>query len=345
MIKLMDKILKYALAHKCSDVHITTGSPPYMRVDGDIRNIPNAPILDQAWVTEILDSVMNDIQKKIFKSELELDFSIQFDDNIRFRVNAFRTINGPAAAFREIPDTIKSLKSIDAPAIVNNLTNARSGLILVVGPTGCGKSTTLAAMIDEINKNFTNHIITIEDPVEFVHTNKKSIINQREVGNSTLSFSNALRGALREDPDVILVGEMRDVDTIRLALTAAETGHLVLGTLHTSSAAQTVNRIIDVFPADDKMVIRSMLSTSLKAVISQRLLKKTGGGRHASFEVMVANPSIKNLIREDKIPQINSIMELGKKSGMRTMKESIEELLTKKIISNDVADKALSVIE
>ena len=277
--------------------------------------------------------------------ELELDFSIQFDDNIRFRVNAFRTINGPAAAFREIPDTIKSLKSIDAPAIVNNLTNARSGLILVVGPTGCGKSTTLAAMIDEINKNFTNHIITIEDPVEFVHTNKKSIINQREVGNSTLSFSNALRGALREDPDVILVGEMRDVDTIRLALTAAETGHLVLGTLHTSSAAQTVNRIIDVFPADDKMVIRSMLSTSLKAVISQRLLKKTGGGRHASFEVMVANPSIKNLIREDKIPQINSIMELGKKSGMRTMKESIEELLTKKIISNDVADKALSVIE
>lgn len=345
MIKLMEKILKYAVAHKCSDIHITTGSPPYMRVDGDITNIPNAPILDGIWVTEILDSVMNDVQKKFYRENLEIDFSIQFSDSVRFRVNAFRTINGPAAVFREIPITIKNLESIAAPAIVRNLINARRGLILVVGPTGSGKSTTLAAMIDEINKNFTDHIITIEDPVEFVHKNKKSIINQREIGQSTLSFSNALRSALREDPDVILVGEMRDVETIRLALTAAETGHLVFGTLHTSSAAQTVNRVIDVFPADDKPVIRSMLSTSLKAVISQRLVKKVSGGRHAAFEVMIANPSIRNLIREDKVPQINSIMELGKKSGMRTMKESIEELYSNKIISKEEGEKALAATE
>ncbi|MBL6665156.1 MAG: type IV pilus twitching motility protein PilT [Rickettsiales bacterium] len=341
----MEKILTYAVSSKCSDVHITTGSPPYMRVDGDIKNIPNAPVLDEVWIAEILASVMNDVQKEIFKKNLELDFSIRFSDQVRFRVNAFRTINGPAAVFREIPITIKNLTSIEAPAIVKNLVNARRGLVLVVGPTGSGKSTTLAAMLDEINNNFTNHIITIEDPVEFVHKNKKSIVNQREVGESTLSFSNALRGALREDPDVILVGEMRDVETIRLALTAAETGHLVFGTLHTSSAAQTVNRIIDVFPTDDKPVIRSMLSTSLKAVISQRLLKKVGGGRHAVFEVMIANASIKNLIREDKIPQINSIMELGKKSGMRTMKESIEELLNNKVITKEEAEKALAAAE
>jgi len=341
----MEKVLKYAVAHKCSDVHITTGSPPYMRIDGDIQNIPNAPILDEAWITEILDSVMNDSQKKLFHKNLEMDFSIQFDELVRFRVNAFRTIKGPAAVFREIPIVIKSLESIEAPTIVKNLINARRGLILVVGPTGSGKSTTLAAMIDEINKNFTDHIITIEDPVEFVHSNKKSIINQREIGESTLSYANALRSALREDPDVILVGEMRDVETIRLALTAAETGHLVFGTLHTSSAAQTINRVIDVFPADDKPVIRSMLSTSLKSVISQRLLKKVGGGRHAAFEVMIGNPSIRNLIREDKIPQINSIMELGKKSGMRTMKESIEELFINKIISKEEAEKALSAAE
>lgn len=342
MIKLMEKVLKYAIQNKCSDIHITTGSPPYMRVDGDIRNIPNAPILDEAWIREILESVMNDFQKEKYKKNLEIDFSIFFDENIRFRVNAFHTINGPAAVFREIPVSIKDLNFIDAPAIVRNLVNTRRGLVLVVGPTGSGKSTTLSALVDEINKNFTNHIITIEDPVEFIHKNKKSIINQREVGNSTLSFSNALRSALREDPDVILVGEMRDVETIRLALTAAETGHLVFGTLHTSSAAQTVNRVIDVFPADDKPVIRSMLSTSLKAVISQRLLKKVGGGRHAAFEVMIANPSIKNLIREDKVPQIHSIMELGKKNGMMTMKESIEDLVDKKIISNEEGQKAIA---
>lgn len=345
MIKLMQKILRYAVDRKCSDVHISSGAVPSMRVDGDIVNIPNAPILDSSWMLEILHSIMNDVQKKIYEDTWELDFSIAFDENVRFRVNAFKTISGPAAVFREIPTKIKTLADINTPEVIKTLTKSKKGLILVVGPTGSGKSTTLAAMIDEINKSYTSHIITIEDPVEFVHKNQKSIINQREIGNSTLSFSNALKSSLREDPDVILVGEMRDVETIRLALTAAETGHLVFGTLHTNSAAQTINRIIDVFPAEDKAVVRSMLSVSIKAVISQRLIKKDGGGRHALFEVMIANSSIRNLIREDKIPQINSIMELGKKSGMITMKESIQDLLDKKIISQEVAEHAFSTLD
>lgn len=345
MIKLMQKILRYAVDKKCSDVHISSGAVPSMRVDGDIINIPNAPVLDSSWLMEILHSIMNDVQKKIYEERWELDFSIAFDENVRFRVNAFKTISGPAAVFREVPTKIKTLAEINAPEIIKNLTKSKKGLILVVGPTGSGKSTTLAAMIDEINKNYTNHIITIEDPVEFVHKNQKSIINQREVGNSTLSFSNALKSSLREDPDVILVGEMRDVETMRLALTAAETGHLVLGTLHTSSASQTINRIIDVFPAEDKAVIRSMLSISIKTIISQRLVKKEGGGRCALFEVMIANPSIRNLIREDKIPQINSIIELGKKSGMITMKESIQDLLDKNLISKVVAESITVALE
>jgi len=345
MIKLMQKLLKYGVDHRCSDVHISTNSVPSMRVDGDIVAIPNAPTLDYSWMMEILNSIMNDVQKKIYQEKWELDFSINFDENVRFRVNAFKTINGPAAVFREIPNAIKTLDEINAPEVVKSLAKSKKGLILVVGPTGSGKSTTLAGFIDEINKTYSNHIITIEDPVEFVHKNKKSIINQREVGNSTLSFTNALRSSLREDPDVILVGEMRDVETVRLALTAAETGHLVLATLHTSSAAQTINRIIDVFPAEDKPVVRSMLSTSIKAVVSQRLIKKVGGGRHAIFEVMIANASIRNLIREDKIPQINSIMELGKKNGMITMKESVQELLDKKIISPEIAEESFKAIE
>lgn len=342
---MIDKILQYAKMQKCSDVHITTGGQPTVRLDGDIAIIPNTPTLSATNVLELIHSVMTDIQKKTYEEKLEIDFSIQLPPDLRFRVNAFRTINGPAAVFREIPLEIKSLSALHAPQAVHELSRFNSGLVLVVGPTGSGKSTTLAALIDEINEKHHKHIITIEDPVEFIHKNKKCLINQREVGNSTLSFNNALRSALREDPDVILVGEMRDIETIHLALTAAETGHLVLGTLHTSSAAQTINRIIDVFPADDKPVIRTMLSSSIKGVVSQRLIKKQGGGRVAAYEIMLANASIRNLIREDKIAQINSIIEISRKSGMCTIKDSINELEVKGIITKAVAEEILSASE
>ncbi|MBP7710286.1 MAG: type IV pilus twitching motility protein PilT [Rickettsiales bacterium] len=342
---MIEKILTYAKKQKCSDVHITTGSSPMLRVDGDIVAIPDAPVLDESGVMEMLNAIMNDVQKKIYAEKWELDFSIKVVGELRFRVNAFRTIYGPAAVFREIPTEIKSLSMLHAPEVIRSMAGFRKGLVLVVGPTGSGKSTTLAALIDQININHAHHIITIEDPVEFVHKNKKSLINQREVGNSTLSFANALRSALREDPDVVLVGELRDVETIHLALTAAETGHLVLGTLHTSSSAQTINRIIDVFPPQDKPVIRTMLSTSIKAVVSQRLLKKEGGGRCAAYEIMIANSSIRNLIREDKVPQMNSIIELSKKSGMCLMKDSINDLLLRGVISQEVANEALTANE
>lgn len=342
---MIEKILAYAKKQGCSDVHITTGAVPMLRIDGDMMPIPNAPALSDKQVLEMLHSIMNEVQKKTYQEKWEMDFSIQVGESLRFRVNAFRTINGAAAVFREIPTEIKSLAALHAPEIMHQLSGARKGLVLVVGPTGSGKSTTLAGLIDKINTEHSHHIITIEDPVEFVHKNKKSLINQREVGNSTMSFANALKSALREDPDVILVGEMRDVETIHLALTAAETGHLVLGTLHTSSAAQTINRIVDVFPSEDKPVIRTMLSTSIKAVVSQRLLKKQGGGRVAAYEIMLANSSIRNLIREDKIPQINSIIELSRKNGMCLMKDSINDLVMKGVITKEVAEDALSANE
>lgn len=338
---MIEKILIYAKKHRSSDVHLSSGYPPSLRIDGEIVSIPDAPVLSSVQIMDMISSLMNELQKKNYKENLELDFSIQINEDLRFRVNTFYTVRGPAAVFREIPTEIKSLAAIHAPEVVRSLCAFNKGLILVVGPTGSGKSTTLASMIDHINANYAHHIITVEDPVEFIHKNKKSLINQREVGNSTISFSNALKSALREDPDVILVGELRDVETIQLALTAAETGHLVLGTLHTSSAAQTINRIIDVFPSEDKSVVRTMLSSSIKAVISQRLLKKNGGGRVAAHEVMLANSSIRNLIREDKIPQINSIIELGKKAGMSLMKDSVADLLTKGFITKEVADEAL----
>ncbi|NBV05663.1 MAG: type IV pilus twitching motility protein PilT [Proteobacteria bacterium] len=337
----VEKVLSYAKKQGCSDVHISTNALPMVRIDGDMIAIPGTSPLTESQVSEMIFSVMTENQKKLYQEKMELDFAIQVGDDLRFRVNAFCTINGPAASFREIPNVIKTLSDLHAPESVRILSKLTKGLVLVVGPTGSGKSTTLAALIDSINSNQQSHIITIEDPVEFVHKNKKSLVNQREVGSTTHSFADALKSALREDPDVILVGELRNVETIQLALTAAETGHLVLATLHTSSAAQTINRIIDVFPAEDKMVVRSMLSSSIKAVVSQILVKKEGGGRCAVFEVMLANPSIRNLIREDKIPQINSIMELGKKAGMSTMKDSINELLTRGFISKETADEAL----
>lgn len=344
-MNLLIDILRNAKKLKCSDVHISSKNFPMYRLDGDMVRVEGAKIATPEEVLEMLNSIMSDNQKKIYQEKMELDFSIQVEENLRFRVNAFNTINGPAVAFREIPVEIKSLSAINAPEIIRRLSYSTKGLILVVGPTGSGKSTTLAALIDQVNISHPKHIITIEDPVEFIHKNKTSMINQRELGGSTLSFANALKSALREDPDVILVGELRDIETIHLALTAAETGHLVLATLHTSSAAQTINRIIDVFPTEDKPVIRSMLSTSIRAIISQRLLKREGNGRCAAYEIMISNGSIRNLIREDKIPQINSIIELGKQAGMLTMKDSIVDLLKKGLISKETHDEALVAIE
>lgn len=337
----IEKILSYAKKNNCSDVHLTTNSAPMLRINGDMQIINSAPILSDKQIIDMLHSIMTEEQKKIFAEKWDIDFSVQIGDSLRFRVNGFRTIYGSAAVFREIPTEIKSLDSLHAPEIIRELAHAKKGLILVVGPTGSGKSTTLAGLIDYINANFSHHIITIEDPVEFVHKPKKSLINQREVGASTKTFASALKGALREDPDVILVGEMRDIETIHMALTAAETGHLVLGTLHTSSAAQTINRIIDVFPAADKPVVRTMLSSSIKAVVSQRLIKKEGGGRCAAYEIMIANPSIRNLIREDKIAQINSIIELNRKSGMCLMKNYLEDLFNKGVISKEIYEESV----
>jgi twitching motility protein PilT len=338
---MIEKILTYAKKQGCSDVHLSTGSVPILRINGDMKPIPGAPALTGQQILEMLHALMREDQKRVYEEKWELDFAIQIGDDLRYRGNAFRNINGPAAVFREIPTEVQTLEQISSPAIISEFAHFKKGLIFVVGPTGSGKSTTLAALVDLINSTRGDHIITIEDPVEFVHKNKKSLINQREVGNSTRSFANALKSALREDPDVILVGELRDMETVHLALTAAETGHLVLGTLHTSSAAQTINRIIDVFPAEDKPTIRSMIASSVKAVVSQRLLKKQGGGRCAAYEIMIANSSIRNLIREDKIPQINSVIELGKKAGMCLMKDSVNDLYAKGIISKETADEAL----
>ncbi|MES2676696.1 MAG: type IV pilus twitching motility protein PilT [Pseudomonadota bacterium] len=337
----LDSFIEYVTAHKASDLHLSSGNYPIVRIDGELFQIPDTKILESVELFEMLDSVMTESQRSNYREKLELDFSIKTRLTNRFRVNVFTTINGPAAVFREIPSESITLLEISAPAVLSDLCKLNQGLVLVVGPTGSGKSTTLAAMINHINDNYKRHIITIEDPVEFTYKSNLSLINQREVGFNTNSFPNALRSALREDPNVIMVGEMRDLETIRLALTAAETGHLVMATLHTNSAAQSINRIIDVFPSSDKDLVRSMVSSSLKAVISQRLAKKEGGGRSAIYEVMIANNSIRNLIREDKIPQINSMIEIGKKQGMVTAKDSILDLFNRKIISKETAESLL----
>lgn len=321
-----------------SDLHISAGNPPLMRVDGDMLPI-NAPKLGPDDVKNMLYSIMTEQQRSEYEQDLEIDFSISFGEEMRFRVNAFNTINGPGGVFRTIPTKILSLDQLKTPPILAQLCHLHKGLILVTGPTGSGKSTTLAAMVNYINENFSRHILTIEDPVEFVHQTKRSLINQREVGASTKSFARALKSALREDPDVILVGELRDLETIHLAMTAAETGHLVMGTLHTTSAPKTIDRIIDVFPADDKEMVRAMLSMSLEAVIAQTLLKKKGGGRVASHEILLGTPAIRNLIREGKVPQIYSMMQMGSKLGMTTMKDSMYKLLDEGIVdAEDIKD-------
>jgi twitching motility protein PilT len=332
---MIENFLSHPITQNCSDIHIASGSFPIVRIDGDIQPIPNYPILTAQEVAAMLDSLMNENQKKTFLENLELDFAIYSNNNQRFRANAFHTINGPSISLRKIATKIKNMEELNLPQTVRNLTNLRKGLILLVGAAGTGKSTTIASMIDQINATYARHIITIEDPIEFVHHDKKSLISQREVGVDTLSFDNALRSALREDPDVIMIGEMRDLETIRFALTAAETGHLVFATLHTNSASQTINRIIDIFPGEDKLLARAMLSTSLSAIISQRLLKKKGGGRCAAHEVLIATTAIRNLIREDKIPQIDSMISLGHKDGMVLMSDSVKELITKGIVDAD----------
>ncbi len=330
------QLLAFAVKNNASDLHLSAGEPPMIRVDGDIKRINMAP-LTQKDVHSMVYDIMNDKQRKAYEEFYETDFSFEIPKLARFRVNAFNQNRGSGAVFRSIPSQILSLDELSAPAIFKDLAMQPRGLVLVTGPTGSGKSTTLAAMINHINENRPDHILTIEDPIEFVHESKRALINQREVHRDTLSFTDALRSALREDPDVILVGEMRDLETIRLALTAAETGHLVLGTLHTTSAAKTVDRIVDVFPAAEKEMVRAMLSESLRAVISQTLLKRIGGGRVAAHEIMIGTPAIRNLIREGKIAQMYSAIQTGMKEGMQTLDQCLSELLHQGVISKDEA--------
>ncbi|HCM48410.1 MAG TPA: twitching motility protein PilT [Colwellia sp.] len=330
------ELLAFSVQHDASDLHLSTGTPPAIRVDGDVRKL-NIPAFDTKDVNALVYDIMNDRQRKEYEENLEVDFSFEVPNLARFRVNAFNQNRGPAAVFRTIPSKILSLDDLGCPEIFREISNTPRGLVLVTGPTGSGKSTTLAAMVDYINDNKNDHILTIEDPIEFVHENKKCLINQREVHRDTLSFSAALRSALREDPDVILVGEMRDLETIRLAMTAAETGHLVFGTLHTTSAPKTIDRIIDVFPGEEKSMVRSMLSESLRAVISQCLIKKIGGGRVAAHEIMIGVPAIRNLIREDKIAQMYSAIQTGMQHGMQTMDQCLQGLVNRGIITKQNA--------
>ncbi|MDS4020341.1 MAG: type IV pilus twitching motility protein PilT [Candidatus Competibacter sp.] len=332
----LDELLTFSVQNNASDLHLSAGLPPMIRVDGDVRRI-NVPPLEHKAVHGLIYDIMNDKQRKDYDEFLECDFSFEIPKLARFRVNAFNQDRGAAGVFRTIPTLIKSLEDLGCPPVFRDLIAAPRGLILVTGPTGSGKSTTLAAMIDHINKNEYGHILTIEDPIEFVHQSQRCLINQREVHRDTLGFNEALRSALREDPDIILVGEMRDQETIRLALTAAETGHLVFGTLHTSSAPKTIDRIIDVFPAGEKPMVRSMLSESLRAVIAQALLKKKGGGRTAAWEIMVGIPAIRNLIREDKVAQMYSSIQTGAANGMQTLDQHLLELVKKGLVARDEA--------
>ncbi len=332
----LDELLKFSVQQGASDLHISAELPPMIRVDGDIRRI-NVPNLTGDVVRDLVYSSMNDEQIRHFEEIWEADFSISLKGIARFRVNVFNQERGISAVFRTIPDDIPTLDDLDCPDNFKDIINVSRGLVVVTGPTGSGKSTTLAAMINYLNENNKEHILTIEDPIEFLHKPKKCLIHQREVHRHTKSFSNALRSALREDPDIILVGEMRDVETIRLALTAAETGHLVFGTLHTSSAAKTINRIIDVFPGDEKAWVNSMLSESLRAVIAQTLLKKIRGGRMAAWEIMIGTPAIKNLIREDKVAQMYSAIQTGRGYGMQTLDQHLKELVDKGLVKYEEA--------
>lgn len=332
----ISQLLAFSVKNNASDLHLSAGLPPMLRVNGDIERV-NLPPLTDKEVHNLVYDIMSDHARKEFEEKHECDFSFEIPSLARFRVNVFKQARGEGAVFRTIPSEVLSLEALGAPESFKQFAQLPQGLVLVTGPTGSGKSTTLAAMLDYINKNEKGHLLTIEDPIEFVHTPQRCLINQREVHRDTKSFSAALKSALREDPDYILVGEMRDIETISLALTAAETGHLVFGTLHTSSAAKTVDRIIDVFPAGEKPMVRSMLSESLRAVISQTLLKKINGGRIAAHEIMVGTPAIRNLIREDKVAQMYSAIQTGQQMGMQTLDQALEGLIKRNVITRATA--------
>ncbi|MFW5825417.1 MAG: type IV pilus twitching motility protein PilT [Marinobacter sp.] len=330
------ELLAFSAKQGASDLHLSAGLPPMIRVDGDVRRI-NLPPMEHKEVHGLIYDIMNDKQRKDYEEFLETDFSFEVPGVARFRVNAFNQNRGSGAVFRTIPSKVLTMEDLGMGQVFKDIASVPRGLVLVTGPTGSGKSTTLAAMIDYINDSRYEHVLTIEDPIEFVHESKKCLVNQREVHKDTLGFNEALRSALREDPDIILVGELRDLETIRLALTAAETGHLVFGTLHTTSAAKTIDRVVDVFPAEEKSMVRSMLSESLQAVISQTLMKKMGGGRIAAHEIMIGTAAIRNLIREDKVAQMYSAIQTGGSLGMQTLDQCLQRLLQKGLISREAA--------
>jgi len=338
------ELLAFSAKQGASDLHLSAGLPPMIRVDGDVRRI-NLPPLKHQEVHTLIYEIMNDKQRKDFEEFLETDFSFEVPGVARFRVNAFNQNRGAGAVFRTIPSKVLTMEDLGMSQVFKDISMVPRGLVLVTGPTGSGKSTTLAAMIDYINDNRYDHILTIEDPIEFVHESKKCLVNQREVHRDTHGFNEALRSALREDPDIILVGELRDLETIRLALTAAETGHLVFGTLHTTSAAKTIDRVIDVFPAEEKEMVRSMLSESLNAVISQTLLKKVNGGRIAAHEIMIGTPAIRNLVREGKVAQMYSAIQTGATAGMQTLDQCLQDLVANRSISRDTAKEKAKIPE